>query len=114
MSSMLERNLAALTEARLGYVAFWTLTHKSSGKGLRVVGVSMEDDGWKAVKPFIKTAKALCTIVLASESLGKAYQIKSMPDTYLIDRRGRLAAVYTGLADKENIETNIRAMLAEQ
>jgi hypothetical protein len=31
-----------------------------------------------------------------------------------IDRVGRIAAVYVGLVDKENVESNIQAMVAER
>jgi hypothetical protein len=37
-----------------------------------------------------------------------------MPGTFLIDRRGRIAAVYRGLVDRTDIERNIHAMLAQR
>jgi hypothetical protein len=38
-----------------------------------------------------------------------------MPDTYLIDRQGRVAAAYlTGLMDRDDVEVNIKALLAER
>lgn len=87
---------------------------KYASKGLAVVGVSLDDDGWKVVKPFIETARIPYRIVLGNEATGKLYGISNMPDTFLIDRQGRLAASYNGMVDKDNIEKNIQAMLAEQ
>jgi peroxiredoxin len=38
-----------------------------------------------------------------------------MPDTFLIDREGRVAAAYlTGLVDKDDVEANIKALLTQR
>ncbi len=83
-------------------------------RGLSVVGVSMDGDGWKVVKPFIETANVPYTILLGDDATGKSYGIESMPDTFLIDRDGRIAAAYRGLVDRDDIEANIRTMLSQQ
>jgi len=37
-----------------------------------------------------------------------------MPDTFLIDREGRVAAAYlAGLVDKDDVEANIKAILSK-
>jgi peroxiredoxin len=87
---------------------------KYASKGLAVVGVSLDDDGWKVVKPFIETARVPYRIVLGNDATARLYGISSMPDTFLIDRQGRLAATYTGMVDRDNMEKNIQTMLAEQ
>jgi peroxiredoxin len=46
--------------------------------------------------------------------ISRAYGIENMPDTFLIDREGRVAAVYKGMVDKQNVEENLRAMLLER
>jgi cytochrome c biogenesis protein CcmG/thiol:disulfide interchange protein DsbE len=86
---------------------------KYSSKGLAVIGVSLDDD-WKVVKPFIETARVPYRIVLGNDAISTRYGISGMPDTFLIDRKGRLAATYTGMVDRDNIEKNIQAMLAER
>jgi peroxiredoxin len=86
---------------------------KYAAQGLSVVGVSLDSDGWKVVEPFIKTAKVPYQIVLGDDATAKTYSIENMPDTFLIDRQGRIAAAYTGLVDKDNVETNLRTMLAQ-
>jgi peroxiredoxin len=83
-------------------------------KGFTVVGVSMDDDGWKVVKPFLAHTKVpYVRILLGDEPMGKRYGISSMPDAFLIDQRGNIAAAYTtGMVDKDNLEANIQALLA--
>lgn len=83
-------------------------------KGLSVVGVSLDEDGWKAVKPFIESAGVPYRIVLGNHATARLYSIVGMPDTFLLDRNGRVAAKYVGLVDKNDIEANIRTLLAEQ
>jgi peroxiredoxin len=82
--------------------------------GLRVIGVSMDDNGWKSVKPFVASAKIPYSIVIGNETMGKTYGIEEMPDAFLIDRQGRIAAVYVGLADRQDVEKNIQAILGRR
>jgi hypothetical protein len=72
----------------------------------------MDDEGWKVVKPFIKSASVPYRIVLGNESTAKAYGIEQMPDTFLIDREGRIAATYVGMVDRTGIEKNIQDLLS--
>jgi peroxiredoxin len=92
---------------------FSEFERKYAPKGLTVVGVSLDEEGWKLVKPFLETAKVPYRIVLGDNPTAKKYGIENMPDTFLIDRHGRIAATYVGLVDKDNVEENIRAMLSQ-
>jgi cytochrome c biogenesis protein CcmG/thiol:disulfide interchange protein DsbE len=93
---------------------FSEFERRYSAKGLRVLGVSLDDEGWKVVKPFLETAKVPYRMILGDEPTAKKYSIGSMPDAFLVDRQGRIAAAYVGLVDKDDVETNIRAMLSRR
>jgi peroxiredoxin len=82
-------------------------------RGFAVVGISLDEDGWRVVKPFIDTAKVPYRILLGGDPIAKKYSIEAMPDTFLIDRRGRIAASYVGLVDKDNVESNIKLILEQ-
>ena len=92
-------------------------------KGLAVVGVSMDilyedlndaQEGWSRVKPFVQANRVNYQILMGDDPVTKAFDIKSLPDTYLIDRQGRIAAAYTtGLVNKDDVEANIRALLSK-
>jgi len=83
-------------------------------KGLAVVGVSMDEGGWKVLKPFLADAKIPYQILLGDDATFQRFGLRNLPDTLLIDRQGRVAAAYTtGLVDKDNVEANIKAMLFE-
>ena len=93
---------------------FAELSQKYRNKGVAVVGVSLDSDGWKVVTPFVKTTQIPYQIVLGNDDVAKAYGIESMPDTFLIDRQGHIAAVYNGLVDKQNVDENLRGLLSER
>lgn len=83
-------------------------------KGLAVVGVSMDEGGWTVLKPFLAETRVPYQILLGDEAMAKRYGIESMPDTFLIDQEGRVAAAYLGgLVDRDNVEANIKALLTK-
>ena len=93
---------------------FSEFQRKYGDKGLSVIGVSLDEDGWKVVKPFIMTEAIPYRIVLGNDSAAKAYGISNMPDTFLIDREGRIAATYAGMVDRKGLEKNIQKLLVHK
>lgn len=84
-------------------------------KGFAVVGISLDEGGWKVLKPFLSGTQIPYRILLGDDTTAQRYGITNMPDTFLIDRHGRVAAVYrAGLVDKDDAEANIRAILSER
>jgi peroxiredoxin len=90
--------------------------------GLAVIGVSMDiayeglkdaKEGWAKVRPWVQAHKVGYPVVMGDDVAMKAYSIEALPVTYLVDRNGRIAAKYPGVVDRENLETNIRALLKE-
>jgi peroxiredoxin len=93
---------------------------KYKARGLAVIGVSMDEDGWKTVKPFLALDKDPETgghtamkypVVIGNERLAKQYNLTSMPMTLLIDREARIAVSHTGMVDKNDWESKIEALL---
>jgi len=84
-------------------------------KGFAVVGISLDDGGWKVLKPFLSGTQIPYRILLGDDTTAQRYGITNMPETFLIDRYGRIAAVYrAGLVDKDDVEANVRTMLSER
>ncbi len=82
-------------------------------KGLQVLGVSMDDDGWAAVKPYIAQHKINYPIVLGNDSVSQLYGgIDSLPTTFIIDREGRIAyPPHVGLVGKNEYLSEIQGLL---
>jgi cytochrome c biogenesis protein CcmG/thiol:disulfide interchange protein DsbE len=91
---------------------FAEFQRKYEAKGFKVVGVSMDDD-WKTVKDFLANIDVPYRIVLGNNELMQSYRNVGMPDTFLIDRQGKIAAVYRGVVNKDSVEKDLQAALAE-
>jgi len=96
-------------------IPWFTEFQKTYGKkGFAVVGVSLDEDGWKVLKPFLAEHQIPYRMLLGDDATAKRYGIDNMPDTFLIDRQGRVAAAYrAGLVDRDDVERNIKALLAK-
>ena len=95
--------------------------HKSDS--FTVVGVSMDtsyegsksaDEAWGKVKPFVLDHKLNYPVLMGDATLIISYKLGAVPATYLIDKQGRIAASYSGVADKSDVDSNIKKLLAEQ
>jgi peroxiredoxin len=84
-----------------------------ASRGLVVVGISMDDDGWKSVKPWIQEKKVNYSIVIGNEGLAKQYGLVGMPLTALLDREGRIADVHSGIVEKTATQLKIGDLLQE-
>ena len=82
------------------------------GGKFAVIAVSM-DEGWGVVTPFLDALSLSLDVALDDGDVSSRYGIREMPAAFLIDRKGRVAARYVGLVDRDNIEANIRLLLAE-
>jgi len=92
----------------------WFMEFKSKYKaaGLAVIGVSMDDDGWKAVKPYVEQKKINYPVVVSTEDVAKLYGgVQELPMTLLIDRDGKVADTHVGMVDKNVFENEIRTLL---
>src|SRR6266700_7332715 len=92
------------------YMEFQT---KYNHSGLSVIGVSMDEDGWKSVKAFLKEHPISYSVVIGNPDLAKLYGVDSMPMTLLIGRDGRIAASHVGMVDKGAFEGEIQVLLKE-
>lgn len=82
-------------------------------KGFEVVGVSMDDDGWKAVKPYIAEHKLNYRILLGNETVSQLYGgLDALPTTFMIGRDGKFAFnPHIGLAGKNEYLSEIESLL---
>jgi len=85
----------------------------SPGELVRLDSVSMDEDGWKSVRPFVEEKKINYPVVIGNDVLAKRYGVESMPMTLLIDRKGKLAASYIGLVDKGIFEKELIRLLGQ-
>lgn len=85
--------------------------HKDSG--FAVIGVSMDADGWKAVKPFLDEKQINYPVVIGNDSIAESYGVVNMPMTLIVSRDGKIAAASVGILDKNACEAEIVRLLQE-
>jgi peroxiredoxin len=83
-------------------------------KGFAVLGVSMDEDGWNVVKPFIEEHKMNYRVALGNDQVSELYGgLDSLPTTLLVDRSGRIAKIHIGLeTGRDGFENEITNLLA--
>lgn len=80
--------------------------------GLEIVGVSMDDGGPEQVKDFVKEMNIDYTILVGNHTVGDAYGgTRFLPQSFLIDREGRIVKRIFGIRSKSDFEGNIKQLL---
>ncbi len=83
-----------------------------NNRNFTVLGVSMDDDGWTSVKPYLATSKINYPVVIGTEEISQLYGgVDSIPTTFIIDQEGRIASIHVGLVSKSEYENEILNLL---
>jgi peroxiredoxin len=78
---------------------FVELQRSRGNRGFAVVAISLDKDGWKAVRPLIEAGKVNYRVAIGDDELVQKYGgVDALPETLLIDREGRIAARHVGIA----------------
>ncbi|MGV3774653.1 MAG: TlpA family protein disulfide reductase, partial [Verrucomicrobiales bacterium] len=83
--------------------------------GFQIIGMSVDEDvptieKWAARNK----VKFNYQIVMAEREIIEAYEVEGFPTAFLIDREGKIAKTYRGLAEKEVIANAIKPLLVEK
>jgi len=82
-------------------------------RGFAVLGVSEDEDGWPAVRPYMKSSAMNYRVLLDDNKMPSPYKdIEALPTTFLVDRQGRVAVQHTGLVGKDVYQNSIEQLLA--
>jgi len=87
---------------------FVDLENRYSAKGFTVLGVSMDEDGWKVVSPYVAEHKMNYPVLLGDEHVNQLFGgIEALPTTMIIGKDGRFAYIHYGLVGKARYEQEI-------
>jgi peroxiredoxin len=91
---------------------FVEFEQKYKDQGFAVLGVSMDDDGWKSVRPYVASHKINYRVVIGSEMVSQQFgEIEALPTSFVVDRQGRIASHHEGLVDKRDYQNEIVKLL---
>ena len=93
---------------------FIEMERQNKDKGFAVLGVSMDDEGWEIVKPFLAQMGVNYRVVIGNDATGQMYGgVDALPTTFLIDKQGKIAKAHQGLASKRDFEDGVEQLLQE-
>jgi thiol-disulfide isomerase/thioredoxin len=85
---------------------------KYRGKGLEIVGVSLDRQGFSVVTPFVKRMKIDYPVVVGDGDLVAAYgNFNAIPTTFVVDRKGNIVGEHTGALTKQQFEQLVKQYL---
>lgn len=91
---------------------FIALQKKYQAKGLEVIGVSVDQGGPEKVNDFVKKQGINYLSLMSSSEAEAAYGgIRSIPTTFLIDRKGKVVKKYLGATPMETFEADLKPLL---
>lgn len=77
-----------------------------------ILGISLDKDGWKSVKPYIDEKMINYEILIGDEDVAKAYGgLQSLPATFIIDKAGRVAYTHIGVVSQSKYQSEIEDLL---
>jgi peroxiredoxin len=94
---------------------FADLHRDFEAKGFSVVGIGMDLEGKKSLKPFVEAFKVPYPVLVADEEVREGRspyeRIEALPWTYVLDRDGHIAAAYDGPADPVALRALVEKLL---
>jgi len=89
------------------------LAQKYADKGVVILGISMDEDGWDAVNPFLAKVKFEYPVLLSEPDKMKGYDDKldALPTAILIDKEGKIRQMHEGITNTDVFEKEIEALL---
>ena len=80
--------------------------------GFTVLAVSMDQEGWEVVRPFVEEQDLNFPVFVADSDFGDAFGgVNVLPTTFIVDRTGKITARHRGLISKSEYEKEIEALL---
>ena len=86
------------------------LRQVAASSGAKVVGIALDEDGLKAVKPFVERYGITYTVLLGNQELFQQFDGFSIPYTLVLDRAQRVVNIYRGPATRESLEQALKAI----
>jgi cytochrome c biogenesis protein CcmG/thiol:disulfide interchange protein DsbE len=83
-------------------------------RGFTVLGLSVDEDGWTSVAPYLDAAAINYPVAIATDEVKTGYGgITAVPMSFVIDRNGRVASTHLGLLNKDDVEAEIVSALGK-
>src|SRR6185503_1136522 len=76
----------------------------------RVVGIALDQEGAKTIKPFVASNQINYTVLVGNEELFQRFNGLGIPYTLVLDPSQRIVKIYRGPTTKESLEQDLVAI----
>ena len=85
---------------------------KYKSKGLEIIGISLDQDGWTRVTPYVKQSNINYPVVLGDEQVVQNYGgFNAIPTTFIVDKNGIIVDQHTGTMSLKQLEAKLKPLL---
>lgn len=86
------------------------LKQVATSSGAKVVGIALDEDGLKAVKPFVDRYGINYTVLLGDQDLFQRFNGFGIPYTLVLDRSQRIVKIYRGPTTEAALDQDLKAI----
>ena len=91
------------------------LHRRYSGKGLTILGVSLDREGLPVLGPFVHEKRIPYKVLMGNRDISRAFGgVSTIPTIFIVDRSGRLVRKMVGYHSAREIESQLVKYLAEE
>ena len=91
---------------------FIEFQRKYKDQGFTVLAVSLDEEGWEAVRPYAESLKPNFPILLGNDEIAERFDgVVALPTTLIINKEGQIVGRHTGLVNKSEYESEIESLL---
>lgn len=82
-----------------------------SGKGLVVLGISLDQGGWDDVKSFATEQGITYLVLKGTDEVATKYHVRTIPMLVIVDKEGKIYKRYLGVGEDDQLEKDIQSVL---
>lgn len=82
-----------------------------NGRGLVVLGISVDEGGWDSVSAFVQQNRITYPVLKGTDNVSSEYQVRTIPMAILLNRDGKIVKRYLGFGGEDELEKDIKALL---
>jgi thiol-disulfide isomerase/thioredoxin len=91
---------------------FIEFEQKYKDEGFAVIGIDRDETGWSVARPYMQKMGMNYRVVIGDARTAYKYGgVGTLPVSFLVDRRGRVAALHFGLVSRKKVEGEILTLL---
>jgi len=83
----------------------------ASESNIKLIGIALDKDGARSVKPFVEKHQMNYPILLGTEELFQQFNGFGIPHTVILDSDYKVAKVYRGTITKDDLESDLATVV---